>query len=905
MRVTKREGALSVRAIAGTHGVLIALDCAESKIAGLMGFALKRQIGDVPGQDWLKGLKVFKSLDPAPKRGAEYSTFENPIQTFLWSDYSAHPDTAYTYTVAAMYGRPGALTQGDSITFTVKTEKNDDGKHGVWFNRGAIAGQSFAREFDNGRLTDTIADNPRDRMTAWLSRGLLESCLDHIGNAKPREAVRVAAYELTYLPLLAALKNALADGVDVQIVYHKTPENEAAIAEAGIPQEEGGKRILHGRWHTHIPRNKFILRLDAKGEPISVWTGTTNFTASGFLGQTNVAHLVSDAATGRAYLGLWQALAADPAPAAARERAVALTANPANVPSKGVTPLFSPRASDRMLDWFVQRAVDARTSIMFSASYGAAPKLVAAIEKRAPAARFALFEKPPDADLATAEPEQRDELHIAYASVLGYESKSTPQRGRTFVPIGRFAIDDWFFKEELQRASRRGFLYYVHAKFLLIDPLADDPLICTGSGNFSSASLIENDENMLLIRGDTRIADIYVTEFDRIFRQFHFRDVADDLAMKGRDSTAIFLDESGNWVKSYYEPGTLDSLRRQMFFADPKKSWAQAAAGDADPFAGDKAAPLPAEPKEPPKRVIPLKPVVKEVPKPPVPPAKPVAKPMPPPIAAKPLPRPLVPPPVPPKIGAAAPTKPIPPSPPKPVAGAPTLPPGKVPPKPPVPTKPGLAKPGGVKPAPIAAGAKPAGAKPTPGAKPAAMPGSAKVPPATPLAATKPGAKPPIAAAKPVAPAAVAKPTQPGAKPAVAKAPPPKAVPAKPPVAAKPAAAKAAAKPVKPPVQATRPKAKPQPPKRAAAGKSRRGAAKPAAKRTAAKRPAAGKRVAAAKQKQAARKSTSVKPARKPAAKPVRGKPAAKRPARKPAKPASRAKKAAKGKSASKRARSR
>ena len=205
MRVTKREGALSVRAVAGTHGVLIALDCAESKVAGLMGFALKRQIGDVPGQDWLKGLKVFKSLDPAPKRGAEYSTFENPIQSFLWSDYTAQPDTSYTYTVAAMYGRPGALTQGDSITFTVKTEKNDDGKHAVWFNRGAIAGQSFAREFDNARLTDATANNPRDRMTAWLSRGLLESCLDHIGSAKPREAVRVAAYELTYPPLLAAL----------------------------------------------------------------------------------------------------------------------------------------------------------------------------------------------------------------------------------------------------------------------------------------------------------------------------------------------------------------------------------------------------------------------------------------------------------------------------------------------------------------------------------------------------------------------------------------------------------------------------------------------------------------------------------------------------------------------------
>ena len=55
----------------------------------------------------------------------------------------------------------------------------------------------------------------------------------------------------------------------------------------------------------------------------------------------------------------------------------------------------------------------------------------------------------------------------------------------------------------------------MHTKYLLIDPLSDDPLICTGSANFSENSLTNNDENMVLIRGSTRVADIYMTEFDR------------------------------------------------------------------------------------------------------------------------------------------------------------------------------------------------------------------------------------------------------------------------------------------------------------------------------------------------------------------------------------------------------
>jgi phosphatidylserine/phosphatidylglycerophosphate/cardiolipin synthase-like enzyme len=43
-------------------------------------------------------------------------------------------------------------------------------------------------------------------------------------------------------------------------------------------------------------------------------------------------------------------------------------------------------------------------------------------------------------------------------------------------------------------------VFFVHTKFLLIDPLSDDPLVCTGSANFSGASLTANDENMPMIR---------------------------------------------------------------------------------------------------------------------------------------------------------------------------------------------------------------------------------------------------------------------------------------------------------------------------------------------------------------------------------------------------------------------
>jgi hypothetical protein len=85
---------------------------------------------------------------------------------------------------------------------------------------------------------------------------------------------------------------------------------------------------------------------------------------------------------------------------------------------------------------------------------------------------------------------------------------------------------------------------------------------------------------MLLIRGNTRVADIYMTEFDRVFRHFYFRDIANELAAANTsdNAKAIFLDETGTWSDSYFKAGTFKSNRRLMFFGKPKSTWADNAA---------------------------------------------------------------------------------------------------------------------------------------------------------------------------------------------------------------------------------------------------------------------------------------------------------------------------------------
>ena len=97
MRTGTSAGKFRGQAIAGTRAVMIALDCDDDAREGLLGFAFRRQrVGADAKPKWLRSLKVFESVvpKPDPEKGTYY-TNEFPIQSFLWSDFTAQPETGY------------------------------------------------------------------------------------------------------------------------------------------------------------------------------------------------------------------------------------------------------------------------------------------------------------------------------------------------------------------------------------------------------------------------------------------------------------------------------------------------------------------------------------------------------------------------------------------------------------------------------------------------------------------------------------------------------------------------------------------------------------------------------------------------------------------------------------------
>jgi hypothetical protein len=90
---------------------------------------------------------------------------------------------------------------------------------------------------------------------------------------------------------------------------------------------------------------------------------------------------------------------------------------------------------------------------------------------------------------------------------------------------------------------------------------------CGRAPDFADASTIRNDENMLVIKGNTWVADIYFGEFMRLFDYFRFRDVMNRLAARSDSDMhkSAFLTPDDSWLKPYYTTGSYKALQRKLF----------------------------------------------------------------------------------------------------------------------------------------------------------------------------------------------------------------------------------------------------------------------------------------------------------------------------------------------------
>ena len=122
-------------------------------------------------------------------------------------------------------------------------------------------------------------------------------------------------------------------------------------------------------------------------------------------------------------------------------------------------------------------------------------------------------------------------------------------------------FDQWAAEKSAGSLFEPG-VNFLHNKIILIDPLGDVPTVVSGSANYSENSTSKNDENTLVIKGDDRVADIYFTEYIRLFDHFAFREW---LGEHKKDFDP-FLYEDGRWVDNYFDNPDLRNVKRKLIF---------------------------------------------------------------------------------------------------------------------------------------------------------------------------------------------------------------------------------------------------------------------------------------------------------------------------------------------------
>jgi hypothetical protein len=316
--------------------------------------------------------------------------------------------------------------------------------------------------------------------------------------------------------------------------------NKTGLKDICIERTEGKSYISH---------NKFIVKLE-EGNPVAVWTGGMNFSEGGIFGHSNVAHVMEGEEVAKKFMAYWEILSGNPKMAAERTDVEKLSPVPVMPVSKGSTCIFSPRKNLNALNFYHDLALSAKSGLFMTFAFGMNDRFKDVYPESHGQLRFALMESIAG---SIAKGPKRD-AEIEAVQKLRNLRENVFAVGKI---IGTNAIDGWL-KERLTGLNSA--VKYIHNKFMLVDPLSDDPVVITGSANFSEASITKNDENMVIVAGNKRAADFYLGEYMRLFSHFSFRE---SLKWRKEDEPPKPL-RTDDWWKDYYG-NTSRSFRRSFF----------------------------------------------------------------------------------------------------------------------------------------------------------------------------------------------------------------------------------------------------------------------------------------------------------------------------------------------------
>ncbi len=255
----------------------------------------------------------------------------------------------------------------------------------------------------------------------------------------------------------------------------------------------------------------------------------------------------TDSSTATVYESYFQMLHSDMQPEPLKKALAKLTPVSVTLPQgPGIWPIISPQPDQKMLDLYASICSNAK-SLLVCAPFELAPQIRETFEKNIPpdTVHFILADK-------TNSLGPTQEVKVVEGDISNEVSVATTLSS----PLHDFQSKLLEGKESYHHAG-----VHIHAKIIAADPFGPDPIIVIGSANYSSNSTLHNDSNSLIIRGNTAIADIYLTEFMRMFDHYAFRYSQTNASAE----KPLGLSEDDSWSEPFYEKGSKQVVIRQLF----------------------------------------------------------------------------------------------------------------------------------------------------------------------------------------------------------------------------------------------------------------------------------------------------------------------------------------------------
>jgi hypothetical protein len=529
-------------------------------IAECRGFLLERarKTGTSQKVEPVENRVGFKK--DKPKSGEHRPSTEWPFQRFNWTDHAVDVGNQVRYRVTAMidegHGRPYKKGPASKWTKWAKLSADAGGGFSCYFNRGLVLSQFVARYMKAKKLTPAkfkaqLKESVDPKFRAFLEGDLGAKIAAMLQNAQAGSAAMHAAlYELGDAELEDGL---IALGPHLHLIL-ANGSDKSGDGNADARQHLNGAgivtidRMLKSKGLGH---NKFVVLSDANG-PQAVWTGSTNWSTTGLCTQINNGLLIEDAGVAQLYRQQWERLknASPPALNPAGFPAVLVSANDSShsfaVGGANVTVWFTRTSDGRDMDALRNLIASANDAILFLMFTPGKQGLHTLAGQRANEEKMyvrgvvsTLGNEPGDTD-----------KNVLDVRLVSSDQKFKPDRYTVVQPQAM----DTDFGPWIGEVTRKTFLSQighaiVHSKVLVIDPLSANPVVVTGSHNFSAPASEKNDENLVIIRGHKKLARAYAAYVMAVYQHYRYRSYVREMKAKG-ESPWSYLDDDDQWLKN-------------------------------------------------------------------------------------------------------------------------------------------------------------------------------------------------------------------------------------------------------------------------------------------------------------------------------------------------------------------